>query len=71
MVPSSTLFLLFVILSVYSVSCLTRRCPLVAIFLSVLSCLISLRISERIPGLIWFSSVYLVTTAGFVADQLM
>ena len=24
-----------------------------------------------IPGLIWFGSVYLVTTAGFVADQLM
>ena len=28
-------------------------------------------ISERISGLIWFGSVYLVTTAGFVADQLM
>ena len=24
-----------------------------------------------IPGLIWFGSIYLVTTAGFVADQLM
>ena len=24
-----------------------------------------------IPGLIWFGSVYLVTTAGFVADKLM
>ena len=24
-----------------------------------------------IPGLNWFGSVYLVTTAGFVADQLM
>ena len=24
-----------------------------------------------IPGLIWFGSVYFVTTAGFVADQLM
>ena len=24
-----------------------------------------------IPGLIWFGSVYLETTAGFVADQLM
>ena len=24
-----------------------------------------------IPGLIWFGSVYLGTTAGFVADQLM
>ena len=27
--------------------------------------------SSPIPGLIWFGSVYLVTTAGFVADQLM
>ena len=27
--------------------------------------------SERIPGLIWSGSTYLVTTAGFVADQLM
>ena len=26
--------------------------------------------SERVPGLIWFGYVYLVTTAGFVADQL-
>ena len=25
---------------------------------------------SSIPGLIWFGSVYLVTTAGFVADQL-
>ena len=27
--------------------------------------------SERVPGLIWFGSIYLVTTAGFVADHLM
>ena len=33
--------------------------------------LLSLCISERVPGLICFGSVYLVTTAGFVADQLM
>ena len=27
---------------------------------------------ERVPGFIWFGSVYLVTTAGgFVADQLI
>ena len=26
--------------------------------------------SDRIPGLVWFGSVYFVTTAGFVADQL-
>ena len=32
-------------------------------------CPLFLLISERIPGLIWFGSVYLVTTAGFVADQ--
>ena len=27
--------------------------------------------SESVPGLIWFGSVELLTTAGFVADQLM
>ena len=26
---------------------------------------------EIVPGLIWFSSIYLMTTAGFVEDQLM
>ena len=35
------------------------------------SCLLSLLFSERVPGLVWFGSVYLVTTAGFVAIQLM
>ena len=51
---------------------LPRRCPLLATFLSVLFCLLSLLISERISGLIWFGSDYLVTTtAGFVAGQLM
>ena len=35
-------------------------------------CLLSLLFfSERVPGLIWFGSVYLVTAAGFVADQLI
>ena len=38
--------------------CLSRRCPLLATFLSVLFCLLSLLISERIFGLIWFGSVY-------------
>ena len=47
------------------------RCPLLDIFLSDVSCLLSLLFSERIPGLIWFGSVYLTTTAGFVANQLM
>ena len=51
--------------------CLSRRCPLLATFLSGLFCLLSLLISKRISGLIWFGSVYLVTTAGFIADQLM
>ena len=60
-----------VILFVFSIFCLSRRCPLLATFLSVLFCLLSLLISERISGLIWFGSVYLMTTAGFVADQLM
>ena len=70
MFPSS-LFLLFVILFVFSVYCLSRQYPVLATFLSVLFFLISLLISERIPGMIWLGSVYLVTTAGFVADQLM
>ena len=61
-----------VILFVFSfLFCLLRRCPFLATFLSVLLCRLSLLISERIFGLIWFVSVYLVTTAGFVADQLM
>ena len=50
--------------------CLSRRCPLLATFLSVLFSLLSLLISERFSGSISFGSVYLVTTAGFVADQL-
>ena len=48
--------------------CLSRRRPLLATFLSVLFCLLSLLISERFSGLIWFGSGYLVTTAGFVAQ---
>ena len=51
-------------------------CPLLAAmsfagyFLVGFFCLISLLFfSEIIPGLFWFSSVYLVTTAGFVADS--
>ena len=71
MVASSLFLLLFVILIVLSVSCLSRRCPLLATFLSVILCMLPLLISERVPGSIWFGSVYLVTTAGFVADQLM
>ena len=64
----SSLFLLFVFSILF---CLSRRCHLLATFLSVLFCLLSLLISERFSGLIWFGSVYLVSTAGFVADQLM
>ena len=45
-----------------------RRCPLLATFLPVSFCLLSLLFSlECVFGLIWFGSVYLVTTAGFVA----
>ena len=74
---------LFSLLSVF-VSCLfififglffvpsRRRCPLLAPFLSVSFCLLSLFFfSKHVPGLIWSGSVYLVTTAGFVADQSM
>ena len=61
-----------VILFVFSIFfCLSRRCPLLATFLSVLFCLLSLLISGFRFDLVWFGSVYLVTTAGFVADQLM
>ena len=45
-----------------------RRCPLLATCLSAIFCLLSLCLSELVPGLIWSGSVYLVTTAGFVAD---
>ena len=56
-----------VILFVFSlVCCRSRRCPLQATFLFVLFCLLSLLISERISGWIWFGSVYLVTTAGWI-----
>ena len=48
-----------------------RSGPLLTTFLSVLFCLLSLLISKRISDSIWFGSVYLVTTAEFVADQLM
>ena len=40
---------------------------LLATFLFVVFCLLSL-FSEIVPGLISFGSVFLVTTAGFVAD---
>ena len=63
--------LLLVILFAFSVYCLSRRCPVLTTFLLVLFCLISLLISKRIPAMIWLGSVYLVTTARFVADQLM
>ena len=28
-------------------------------------------LSDRVPGLVWFGSIYLVTTAGFVEEQLI
>ena len=46
------------------VLCLLLYCP----FSSV--CFSFFFFSERVPSLIWFGSVYLVTTAGFVTDQL-
>ena len=44
------------------VLCWLLSCPFSSVCFQCLS---------PIPGLIWFGSVYLVTTAGFVADQLM
>ena len=54
------LFLLFVYRD--DVLCWLLSCPFSAVCFPCLS---------PISGLIWFDSVYLVTTAGFVADQLM
>ena len=51
-----------------------RRCPLLgSTFLSVPFCLFSLFffVSDRVSGLVWFDSVYLVTTTGLVADHLI
>ena len=65
---ASSLFLLFVCVCLCflfyrdDVLCWLLSCP----FSSV--CFPGL---PPIPGLIWFGSVYLVTTAGFEADQLM
>ena len=70
-VPLVCFYCLCDFVCVFYFFCLSRRCPLLATFLSVLFCLLSLLISERTSGLIWFGSVYLVTTAGSVADQLM
>ena len=42
----------------------TGSCFVLSVF-----CMLSMLISDS--RLIWFGSVYLVTTAGFVADQLM
>ena len=44
------------------VLCWLLSCPFSYVYFACLS---------PIPGLIWFGSAYLVTTAGFVADQLM
>ena len=64
----SSLFLLSVCLCLCflfyrdDVLCWLLSCPFSSVCFPCLS---------PIPGLIWFGSVYLVTTAGFVADQLM
>ena len=65
--------LFFSVCAFFSVFCfsLIATVPFAGYFLSVLFGLVSLLVSERVPGWIWFSSVYLVTTAGYVADQLM
>ena len=63
----TSLFLLFV----FSIFLSIATMSVAGYFLVVLFCLLSLLISERFFGLIWFRSVHLVTTAGFVADQLM
>ena len=65
---ASSLFLLSMCFCLYflfyrdDVLCWLLSCPFSSVCFPCLS---------PIPGLIWFGSVYLVTTAGFVADQLM
>ena len=65
---ASSLFLLSVCLCLCflfyrdDVLCWLLSCPFSYVYFPCLS---------PIPGLIWFGSAYLVTTAGFVADQLM
>ena len=63
----SSLFLLSVCFCLCSL--FYRDDVLAGYFLPVLFCMLSMLISDS--RLIWFGSVYLVTTAGFVADQLM
>ena len=63
----TSLFLLFV----FSIFLSIATMFFAGYFLVVLFCLLSLLISERYSGLISFRSVHLVTTPGFVADQLM
>ena len=46
------------------VLCWLSSCPFSSVCLSFF-------LSERVPGLIWFGPIYLVTTTGFVSDQLM
>ena len=57
---------------VSSVVLFWRRCYWLAIFLSIFPfCPISmLFFSGRVPGLVWFDPVLVVSTAGLVADQL-
>ena len=69
---ASSLFLLFGILFVFSIFLFIATMFFAGYSLvRSLFSLLSLLISERIPGLIWFDPVYLVTTAGFIADQLI
>ena len=80
-----SLFLIFMLLFVFmflvylfifwSLLCLVLATMSFADYFLVCFLLSAFRVlwvfSKRGPGLIWFGSVYLVTTAGFVADQLM
>ena len=71
--------LLFVFLFlVYFLFFVSLLCPslatmsLLATFLPVFFCLLSIFLkSGYVPGSVWFGSIYLVTTARFVADQSM
>ena len=63
----TSLFLLFV----FSIFLSIATMSFAGYLLVVLFCLLSLLNFESFSCLIWFGSVYLVTTARFVADQLI
>ena len=71
--PSESYILfIYIYICFFCVPSCCRRCPLLATLIRfLLSAFRAFFFSNRnrVPGLIWFGPVYLMTTAGFVADQ--